>query len=385
MNSSALEISRAFIDSHATTTLVNDIPKFDAQPRNFASWREKVESARPAFEEELFVKLVKQKLGVEATLFISGLGSRVDTVDGLMFELAQEYDEYSKPLFAHANLMRLQQGNKSLTTHHAELYQILRGMRETKDTKSQLVIAGYINSLTDERLRLKLLRRVSDYADKSSLEDLINIVNKESRCLSLSKPLLSPIAVNSASASQEGVCAASAQGGARAGYGYRRYDSNGGKKSAPSREEGKPWCTIHEAITHNTADCRMKTNTFCRFCRSNLHPQTMEEHIANCTGGRCHECKRRGHVARYCRDNAAGEQSGDRRESRQDSSSTDSSKVRHVRSGKPMQSRSHSNPNKRVAVASADSESGSESTEPAESETQTDTENQVTEGTSTST
>jgi hypothetical protein len=186
----------------------------------------------------------------------------------------------------------------------------------------------------------------------------------------LLSPLKTPIACHSAMASSDSIIAAAGAtpGGARAGYGYRG-TGNGG----PSRkkEEGKPWCAIHETITHNTSECNIRTNTYCKYCRTDLQPKTLEDHIDSCTGMRCHECNRRGHKAAWCRDRMRKEGTSGNQNDRSGNGSTtrieETKRVRHVNAERPVHGRS-AHPHKRVAVTTTEQED----TEPSESETQTD-------------
>lgn len=298
------DVSMAMIGSQATVSVLNDIPKFDGKARNFAVWRDKVELARPSFDPDLFLTLVRTKIGTEASTFLSGLGSRVDTVDKLIFELAAQYDEYAQPMFAHNKFTTLTQGTMNITDHHGEIYHILRGMDIKLETTNHLIKTGYVNSLSDDKLKLKLMRRMANEKVSSTLEDLMGVAITEHRLTAqFQKARPRPITVNAVSSSLIAVAASGSSG--QSGHGQSGHGGN-----TPRRRENNPtitrpatgpWCPIHEVSTHDLADCKCKDKTACKYCKVEFPAGNYATHIAGCTARRCHECFRLGHIARHCK------------------------------------------------------------------------------------
>jgi hypothetical protein len=332
-----VDISRALLDSQAASNLVQDIPKFDGNTRNFSAWRDKIELARAAFDEDVFLRIVKQKLGVEATQFLNGLGPRVDSVDKLLNELSDQYDEYANPIFAHHHFQVIKQGSLSLVSYHSEIYKLLRGMRVRLTTKDHVIKSNYIASLTDQKIKHKLIRRVTTRTDDSTLEDLMNVAMTETRINEMMNAVpkvectKTPISCNHVDCE---VMVARRQHGSEHGHGHGSGHGNGcnggnckvgysgkndqRKVEPPKKPKDGPWCDIHETSSHEYSTCASRDFTYCKYCRKDLAKGTYGDHIPKCTAPRCFECSRLGHKATVC-SRRGGRQMQHTKRERQDS------------------------------------------------------------------
>jgi hypothetical protein len=308
------------MDSQVSTTLLNDILKFDGQPVNFAFWKDKIELARSSFEDVRFLQVIKNKLGNNASMFLRGLGNRADTVDKLLKELTCQYDQYSRPLYAHQKFGALKQSGSDLATHHSEIYALLRGMKTDLGTTDEMLRSGYVSSLNSKGLRRKLLSKMSDDVKKYSLEDLMHIAVNEERLNTMNDALTASTnsgsnsgyksasaASASASAGETEQCSCYHAGKPQYGGG-RQWQKTPGhlEKSARTnsiaRSKDGPWCTIHEVASHDLADCRIRMKTSCRHCHETFEAGKYGSHIAqSCSGRRCHTCNRLGHIAKWCK------------------------------------------------------------------------------------
>jgi hypothetical protein len=292
-------LSTALIASAGSSALISDIPKFDGEKRNFAVWRDAVELGRHVMEPEMYVRIVKQKLGIRPAQFIATLGDRSATYEGLMKELANEYDEYGKPVYAHKKFSELRQGERALTEHHSEVYALVRGMRELVSTQNYLLKSGYIQSLTSFKLRLKLTRMIGLDGDHTSLEDLMITASQEDR-------LYNEVSDTPATAEAASVIVAAADQ-------KRHYQKpSDGTARKPGYEDGKggtrfnnkpgSWCDIHKTATHDIAECRSAQYTNCRRCRAEFAPGEFVNHMKTCPIVQtCYNCHKDGHIARFCK------------------------------------------------------------------------------------
>jgi hypothetical protein len=294
----AMNVSNAqsMIDSHATATLIVEIPKFDGQARNYGVWRDKLSLIRDTVPPALFLKVVKQKLGTIAASFVTSLGARADSADTLLVELGKQFDEYSHPMYAHQQFSSFKQGGRELTAHHAEIYQLLRGMNMDLSTTDQLLKSGYIASLSNDKIKTKLLRIVVKTNDKSTLEHLMNTACEEERIYRMGR-------TTAVVGSAESVLVAAAGGGAHhQKRDFRSTNSGGSGSGHPANTDSNKWCTIHEVSTHDISECKVRENTQCKYCGVKFDIGQYAEHIkSSCQGKRCHQCNKLGHVEKFCR------------------------------------------------------------------------------------
>ena len=147
----SVSMVKACVDSQAMETLLIVIPKFDGEAQNFAVWCNKMELTQPAFDEDLFLKVVEIKIR--------------DLIIIVYYRFRGEHDEYGWPILMHSKFQQLNQGTSNFTKHHAEIYQLMRDVGESLETTSGLLKSGYITSLSNDKFHLKLTRIVAKNND----------------------------------------------------------------------------------------------------------------------------------------------------------------------------------------------------------------------------
>jgi hypothetical protein len=215
-----------------------------------------------------------------------------------------------------------------------------------------MIKSGYIASLKDERLRLKLVRKVANVKDDSTLEELMDVAKTEDRITNMLRPM-TPIACNEVSVSPVIAAAEQRRDSGRYQHGSQRGGHTHGRSHsvAGQAKQENPWCAIHETRRHDISECHFKDATECKYCREQFKVGEYADHIAKCTGRRCHECNRLGHIARYCKRRIGNETSTTAKRQRQHSGSTGdaTTSTRTNQNGKET-------PRRGAAVAAATSE-----------------------------
>ena len=210
----------------------------------------------------------------------------------LMKALSKEYDEYCKPFMAVHKLQLLTQGNKSIATHHGELGRIVRGMGQTMATTDPQILNAYVHSLTDSRIRQKLIADITSEKHEREPYKLEQLTEKARR----SESVLEMDRARNAVA-----IAAAAQSTRTPSSGPPRSTSY--KPNNPDPNGPPMWCDIHEASTHNTSNCREVNRSNCRYCMAPMAPGQYAGHIKarECDARRCFQCDRLGHLAHQCK------------------------------------------------------------------------------------
>jgi len=274
----------------AGAAMMADIPKYDCNPKNFPHWLEMVNNVRPHYPDTLLFAMIKSKLGREARTHISSLGTRVKTVDDLLSELTTEYDDYGTTMFAFQRFEELNQGTSTLTDHHANLGHLLRGMGETLETSSRLIKARYISSITDTKIKNKLIRKTNDINDKSTLENLMRLCKTETK-----------LAITTGSESRKRASVAVATTTSPCKTEAINVNAATKPKAAykPNNKSGQ-WCPIHDVSNHDITACKVRDATECRFCGATFAVGGYGPHMFTCTGAKCEGCNRRGHTKQNC-------------------------------------------------------------------------------------
>jgi len=335
MAQAANTISANVSNSHQSVAMeqvLSSTPKFNGDPTNFPSWRSKVLLCRKYLDDEQLRIHILSKLGAIPSSYVAGLGSKVNTADGLLSELAIQYDQYSKPMFAETALKNLKQGNRSLEDHHSELYEILYGNKENFQTTNRQIKACYIDSLANAKLKKKMYNMLVDEKPSApyTLEALMSIATKDAFCakvagLSTAPAVAAPTVQSSAvqvtvsETKVETSAAASApnQKGQQQQQQRPRPNNNqnhnkrqqGTKRGHPNNQRSPvdpnnwhEFCPIHATPGHDYYSCNAKDATECKHCKTTFEPGHYVYHILNeCQSPRCHNCNKLGHYKAQCR------------------------------------------------------------------------------------
>ena len=316
LNVSALDTTELFTvsltRSSASSSLVAGIPVFDRNSVNFSTWFEKVTAARKYLDEGIFLDQIRQKLGSDPTQFIKGLGSNVDTVDGLLKELQKEYDLLANPCYAHHKFSSVAQNGRDITAYHTEFATLIRAMDMGLHSSDMFIKASYIKGLDDLKMRVRLNRTNDKNPTGTTLKSLMDETSLEARVQGYSKVERDSTAT-AAVARVHVAHAATGTSSPPTTYTDIRtpmylphdpvqvYAAQSGQPRRGPAEKG--WCTIHEVVTHNIQNCRSKDQTECKWCKTRFAPGGYASHVPQCTAPRCNCCGRLGHKWRHCKDN----------------------------------------------------------------------------------
>jgi hypothetical protein len=292
-------MSQSFQVANTNAQLINDIPRFDGNPSNFAIWKAKVELVRPGFPEDQFVRIIKGKLGPEAYQYTMGLApNRVNNYDGLIKALDRNYNIYSDTRYATQQFNNLKQNGMDLTKFHAQIYVLLKGMGRPLTTRSNIVTSRYIDALDNAGIREDLLRLQAHRP--CSLEQLMNraadnaFIKKMARSSSAQPVQVCSVheTTDKNDSDNEEVCAFKAK--PKGKQGQKRKQNNA------SVSENK-YCTIHETSKHALEECKGLDGTKCYYCKAEFPKGEAAAHSRACPADRCYNCQRRGHKAQDCR------------------------------------------------------------------------------------
>ncbi len=289
-------------------------PTFDGKPSNYKVWREKIDLCKPYCTSEQLLSHVRSKLGPIPSNFVASLGSRSETLTTLLDELAKKYDDYSQPLFAANQFSRLQQGNKSLSDHHAYVHELLRGNGQTVQTTNEYVKAKYCESLSNKRTLKKMMahqmRLSTDAKAKLTLEELMNIAYEDDYCTRLAGLDISkkPTSTITAAAVQTSSVDTNGDGGTDTEPITVESSTNLAqtKTTTPQKRKkngkGLKWCVIHQSKSHDTEECRHKDYTQCQHCKAEFDQGDYPYHLqAECQAPKCFNCGRFGHTKAQCK------------------------------------------------------------------------------------
>ena len=292
-------ITAALVDSNSTAALLKDVPTFDGNPRNYATWLAKMELIRPCVKDEFFLRLIKQKLNTDVTMFIAGIGTKADTTESILKCLGDQYDEYAMPMFSHTKFSSLRQTSKDLGKHHAEIYQLVRGMGRKLTTNEDLLKSGYIKSLTNKSLRAKLMRMTTQKGKDCTLEMLMERAVEEERIELMSNEENQFHTATAAPVVQANVIEVKATAApVEVKDQSKRYQQRPPYK--PNNSRPGEYCAIHQTSRHDISVCRNVRDKICRFCKIEFAEGQYENHMTKCTGRRCFNCNKIGHMSKAC-------------------------------------------------------------------------------------
>lgn len=326
-NASAL--TESLTKSTASNSLVGSIPIFNGDEKNFPTWLRKVEAARKYQTDDIYLDQVRQKLGTEPTEFIQGFGIKVDTVDGLLDELKKRYDLLSNPSYSFNAFRNCVQAGRGVDEYHTEFATYIRAIGETLDTANMYVCTGYILGLDETSLRESLnfkMAKNTENNKETTLRSLmqhtttkarVKIISSHSRVEERDNNNLggqkTPVMIAKATITQPETS--------------KQLGDSGMHVSPPSshpptfhsvmvgeqdtrfgtpRSGKSSYCPIHEASTHDIEQCKMRYSTECKYCGTSVTPGQLQHHVPKCTGRRCNNCGRLGHIAKFCKFDAAG-------------------------------------------------------------------------------
>jgi len=332
MNQSSKAFTDSMLTAQTATTLVTSIPIFNGNPLNYPAWKRKVEAARPFQDEPMYLVLVKQKLGTEPTDFIEGLGSSIDTLDGLLKELGRQYDLLANPTYAHHQFQLMRQAGKELAEYHTQFSTSLKAIGRDLSTSDMFIKTHYVGGLDKEGLRLKLNRK-NDQNSSVKLKELMEIATTEVRLEKFSKMAEASVAAVAQAnvATQSNQTAFETVTPVSHGLPVSTVQftppvssmlpnpmvamvnppNPGPPVPTPTNTNGD-YCPIHESNKHPLRTCRRKDDTKCMWCNAEFAAGTYAAHMPQCRGRRCYNCKRLGHVTRNCTINKPRQDQGGR-------------------------------------------------------------------------
>ena len=339
----------AGIQEKLDLALLKEIQKFDGDKTKFRAWKHQIEQLRPRYESEQFLAIIKAKLDSRPTEYMLTLGSRALDPDTLLQDLAKKYCKYAHKQHVITDFDKLSQGSKSLSDHHIEVHSLLEALGDTLNTVNPHILFGYIKSLSNYSIRLKLNRSIHNPRRKCTLEDLMLEAESEEivrRCTGTpqdqksSRPAHTVAAGKLDETSTDEETDASAaeeeedptvsyagkkfkgngngkkpfrsgkgwenkkgdkrQSGSDKGGDRKRYkpnnptSSNSGDRSKPSSNPDA-WCIIHCTSDHDWRDCRDKDITQCKYCGKDVKAGELFKHIPHCHGLTCTRCDKVGH------------------------------------------------------------------------------------------
>lgn len=327
--------------STASNALVQNIPRFDGNPKNFQHWIRKVKAARKYQDDTIFVDQIKQKLGSEPTEYISGQGADITTVDGLLDCLRQQYDLLADPSYSHNAFINLVQGKRELSEYHSDFANLLPAVEATLDSTNPFVSTSYIRGLDDERQRedLNMLIATNRAQGKpTTVKMLMDRTTLKYRVKAISKhkseePVHGgPAPVQVAAAQVNHTATSTADdtlvqqatnvalqppiqqvnsAAPRYNNPNSRFQNNshsgGGRQQGfrfnrnPGGGQHDRFCPIHKVRSHSLDQCKLRDATQCPYCQVDIQLGTLAAHIPRCQGRRCANCGRLGHTDRWCK------------------------------------------------------------------------------------
>jgi len=339
--------------SNASANLVDSIPQFDGNHRNYREWIRKVKGARKYQDDSIFVDQIKQKLGAEATEYIAGQGSDITTVDALLECLDQQYDLFADPSYAYNAFINLVQDGRELAEYHSDFANLLPAVEANLQSTNPFISTNYIRGLDDLLLRenLNMLIATNRANDKpTTVKMLIDRSTLRNRVKSISKHKTEepekggPAAVRIANARVSEQSTNTGQESStpqappdntpqvieQVQHAAPRYQNNPPSfnnkppryqnQQAPKFKPQQPfrfnsnsgggqhdrYCPIHKVGSHGLAQCKIRDATQCPYCNIDLQPGTLASHVPGCTGRRCNNCGRLGHTDPWCKYDRSG-------------------------------------------------------------------------------
>ncbi len=305
---------------------IQAIPTFDGNSQNYHNWETKVKQAETYQPNKgLFLVLVKQKLGPTPTMYVETIGHRADRLSTLLASLRERFYKYTDEAFVHKELDDIVQGDRTIGEYNAEFTKCLRAAGKEITTTDQFQVTHYIKGFKDQGFRRWLFKEKSKhsqaplslYLDLTYNSEKLDNVSGQSQgrrqgedeyeegfeTARVTQKSTSTQSGEGGSMEKEKVCRVEAakKDAIQAPKSQQKSDkpgNNSQKNQAPSKQNH---CPIHETHSHDLKDCRAKSATTCRWCRTEVKPGQLAYHMPKCMAKRCYECGRLGHNASKCR------------------------------------------------------------------------------------
>ena len=324
--------------------LLREIVKFTGDKNTFRTWKHQIEQLRGRYDADQFLAIIKSKLDTRPTEYMLTLGSRAANADDLLEALAQKYCKYGRTHQVINDFDTLKQGTKSLSDHHVHIHSLIEALHEHLSTRNPYILHGYVKSLENYQIRLKLNRKLHDLRSNCTLEDLMWTAENEEAVRACSgsqsdrgtRPAATVAAAavgpevgsdqdgdssdTDADEAQVNFSGKKRKNGSgkkpfRSGKGWdaknknrkrgnggddkgdrKRYRSNNQSNSdSKSKENTNQWCIIHCTSEHGWKDCRDKDLTECKYCGEGVKAGQLYKHIPQCGGLECRICDKIGH------------------------------------------------------------------------------------------
>ncbi len=324
--SEAASIALTLANTTYAQTLIQAIPTFDGNSRNYHNWETKVRQAETYQPNKaLFLVLVKQKLGPDPTMFVETIGHRADRLSTLLASLRGRFYKYADEAFAHKELDDIVQGDRSIGEYNAEFTKCLRAAGKEITTTDQFQVTHYIKGFKSQSFRRWLFKEKSKhtqaplslYLDLTYQSEKLDHVSGEPQgrrqgeeededryeAVRVARKSTSTQSSEEETSGKEKVCKADTA----------RKETVQDNKSQPKadkpgndaqRNQGhlkQSHCPIHETHSHDLRDCRAKNSTTCRWCKTEVKAGQLAYHMPKCTAKRCYECGRLGHTVVQCK------------------------------------------------------------------------------------
>ena len=303
-----LSLTKTVIDGlregQMSIQMIAAIPVFNGDGKNFDPWHQKVLQARKVVDDQTLLNFLPSKISDAPAQHLLSVGVDFSNLSRILNALREEYDELASGVTAQVKLQNLRQGNKTLSVHHTAVTRILRALGESLSTRLDSIRTNYAQSISNEGLRKRLVRTLIK-APSTTLGEMMKMSSDAAKVDKIHEYM--------SGGPPSSTCTVHAAGVQNAQPEQRpqHLSSRPGRMTAPAPTRAphdEHWCDIHQAASHDTAECRLKNSTFCPFCKGYIEAGSMTDHIRldRCQGRKCHECGKRGHIGRYCSKNKPG-------------------------------------------------------------------------------
>ena len=164
--SEAASIALTLANMTYAQTLIQAIPTFDGNSRNYYNWETKVKQAETYQPNRaLFLVLVKQKLGPDPTIFVEMIGHQADRLSTLLASLRERFYKYTDEAFAHKELDDVVQGECTIGEYNTEFTKCLQagGKEIMTIATDQFQVTHYIKGFKDQTFHRWLFKEKSKH------------------------------------------------------------------------------------------------------------------------------------------------------------------------------------------------------------------------------